>query len=79
MIERRLQGNKLSLNVVKVQPAVIGYSPIIKIISENTVNYPTFVIDAEIVAVLTMSITTLTSAPSEVTKSNLFKPRWPAH
>ena len=40
-----LQGNKLSLNVIKTQAMVIGSRPNLKKISEKTVSSPEFVID----------------------------------
>ena len=44
-LKKWLQGNKLSLNVIKTQAMVIGSRPNLKKISEKTVSSPEFVID----------------------------------
>ena len=44
-LKQWLQGNKLSLNLIKTQAMVVGSRPNLKKISDKKVQSPTFVID----------------------------------
>ena len=76
-----LQGNKLSLNVIKTQAMVIGSRPNLKKIGENTVDSPAFVIDdspVELVDSIKYLGAKLTNTSCGTSKLNLIKPKSPA-
>ena len=76
-----IQGNKLSLNVIKTQAMVIGSRPNLKKIGENTVDSPAFVIDdsaVELVDSIKYLGAKLTNTSCGTSKLNLFKPKSPA-